>query len=268
MHTSPAAGRKLTWAAPGLWAMVIVHLGSLLAFLPAARPTLSLILLAVGSYVVRCFCVTAGFHRYFSHRAFKTSRLFQFVLAFVGGMAVMRSALWWASHHRQHHKYSDKEGDPHSPREGFWWAHMLWFVSERNQEIRHELIQDFERFPELRFLDRFQWIPVLVFVGICYWIGGFAGWVWGANVSTLLLCHAVFSLNSVTHIWGRVKFEIDDDSTNFFPVAIATFGEGWHNSHHRFPGLAKIGTSVGEIDISWYGIWLLEKLRVIWGVKR
>ncbi len=248
--------------------MVVVHVGSLLVFLPAARPTTGILVLALVSYVVRCFCVSAGFHRYFSHRAFKTSRFFQFLLAFVGGMAVMRSALWWASQHRQHHARADKPGDPHSPREGFLWAHMLWFVGKDNQPTRSELMEDFSKYPELRFLDRFEWIPVLALVGITWWIGGFAGWVWGANVSTLLLCHATFSLNSVTHIWGPAKHKVDDDSTNLFPVALASFGEGWHNNHHRFPGRARIGEAFWQIDISWYGIWLLERVRVVSDVKR
>ena len=248
--------------------MVLVHVGALLAFLPEARPTTGILLFALGTYVVRCFCVSAGFHRYFSHRSFDTSRVFQFLLAFVGGMAVMRSALWWASQHRQHHSRADKEGDPHSPREGFWWSHMLWFVGRRNQETRRELVEDWAKYPELTWLDRHEWVPVVTFIGICFAYGGFAGWVWGANVSTVLLCHATFSLNSVTHIWGPAAYEIDDDSTNLLPVAVATFGEGWHNNHHRFPGRARIGETVWQIDISWYGIWVLEKLRIVHNAKR
>ena len=163
--------RRFTLVAPGLWAMVMVHAGALLAFLPAARPTSGVIVLAIGLFVVRTFCISAGYHRYFSHSAFKTSRWLQFVLAFVGGMGVMRGALWWAAHHRQHHRYSDEAGDPHSPVEGFLWSHMGWFIARGNQNTREELIKDWEKYPELVWLNRHEWVPVLALIGFTYWVG-------------------------------------------------------------------------------------------------
>lgn len=248
--------------------MVFVHAGALLAFLPQARPTPQVLLLALTTFAVRNFCISAGYHRYFSHHSFKTSRVVQFLLAFIGGMSVMRGALWWAAHHRQHHRCADHEGDPHSPREGFFWAHIFWFMAKRNQETNYDLIKDFARYPELVWLNKHEWVPVAVLVGLCFWIGGFAGWVWGANVSTLVLCHVTFSLNSVTHTFGKPDHEVDDDSTNLLPVAVATFGEGWHNNHHRFPARAKLGEKIWQIDISWYGILLLEKLHLVRDVRR
>ena len=259
--------RKLTWTAPGLWAMVAVHGGALLAFMPAARPSSGVLALALATYVVRMFCITAGFHRYFSHHAFQTSRALQFALAFVGGMGVMRSALWWSAHHRQHHRYSDAPGDPHSPRDGFWWSHLFWFMARGNQATQKQLVKDWTKYPELVWLDEHEWVPVLVLVAVCFGLGGFSGWVWGANVSTLLLCHSTFALNSVTHTIGSRKYDVPDLSTNFLPVALLAFGEGWHNNHHRYPERAKLGEGP-QLDIAWLGIWLLERVRLVRGVKR
>jgi stearoyl-CoA desaturase (delta-9 desaturase) len=247
--------------------MVTVHAGVLLVFLPAAQPTVGVIALAVGLFVVRMFCITAGYHRYFSHSAFKTSRWLQFVLAFVGGMGVMRGALWWAAHHRQHHRYSDREGDPHSPIHGFFWSHMGWFVARGNQATREELVKDWAKYPELVWLNRHEWLPVLALIGVSFWAGGFAGFVWGAHISTIFLWHATFSLNSITHRFGSRKYDLDDTSTNLGWVALATFGEGWHNNHHRYPARARLGEG-RQIDISWWGIAALEKLGLVWNVKR
>ena len=270
MPTSHAVvpDRQLTLSAPGLWAMIMVHAGALLVFLPAARPTFGVLTLAFTLFVVRTFCISAGYHRYFAHSAFKTSRWLQFILAFVGGMGVMRGALWWAAHHRQHHRYADAPGDPHSPREGFLWSHLLWFCARENQETREDLIKDYAKYPELVWLDRHEWVPVATLVVLCYSLLGFAGWVWGAHISTVCLYHATFSLNSVTHRFGPRRYDLDDASTNLGVVALVTFGEGWHNNHHKYPGRARLGDGPREIDVSWWGIVLLEKLGLVWGVRR
>lgn len=259
---------RFTWRAKGLWGMIIVHLTSLLAFLPAARPTAGILLFALATFAVRCFCISAGYHRYFSHHAFKTSRLVQFLLAFIGGMSVMRGALWWAAHHRAHHRFADRPGDPHSPGRSFLWAHLTWFMAQSMQATDEERIKEFKKYPELVWLDRHDWFPILFFVVFCYAVGGFPGWVWGANVSTLVLCHCVFSINSFSHRFGKRRYDLPDTSTNNFAVAIASFGEGWHNNHHQWPHRARLGETLGEIDISWYGIWVLEKLGIVWDVRR
>jgi stearoyl-CoA desaturase (Delta-9 desaturase) len=283
---APASGEVLdtrfTFAAPGFWAMLSIHAGALLAFHPAAHPTPLLVGLVALTFVPRAFCVSAGFHRYFSHRSFKTTRVFQFLLAFVGGMAVMRGALWWAAHHRAHHAHSDKPGDPHSPRDGALWSHMGWFTARGNQPTQDRLITDFSRYPELVWLNAHEWVPIAVLVGSCLgggalfgWATGgdparaaFAAWVWGANVSSVLLCHAVFSINSVSHLAGSRRYpETQDDSTNNFFVGLIAFGEGWHNNHHRWPARARLGERLWEIDISWYGIKILRALRIVWDVR-
>jgi stearoyl-CoA desaturase (delta-9 desaturase) len=265
---APRREARLTWAAPGLWAMLTVHAGALLAFLPAARPTSGILAAALGTFVVRNFCVSAGFHRYFSHRAFRTSRAVQFLFALVGGMAVMRSALWWASQHRAHHRFADAEGDPHGAWRGFLWAHCLWFVDAENQATRTELMRDFAAVPELRWLERNELVPILVLVVLCYAFGGFAGWVWAANVSTVALCHVTFALNSVSHRFGPRRYATKDRSTNLLSIALVTFGEGWHNNHHRWPGRARLGEGRREIDLSWWGLAAMERVGLIWNVRR
>ena len=267
-ETTVSLDRQFTWTAPGLWAMLTAHVGSLLVILPSAQPTPGVLALALVTFVVRAFCVTAGFHRLFAHRAFKTSRPLQFLFALIGGMAVMRGALWWAATHRQHHINSDREGDPHSPIHGFLWSHLGWFAARGNQQTRTHLIKDLTRYPELVWLDRHEWVPVTLFVVGCFAIGGFSGWVWGANVSTLLVCHSIFSINSFSHWLGTQKYETGDDSTNNSAVGILALGEGWHNNHHQFPSRAFLGEGPKQIDLTWYGLLLMEKLGLIWDVRR
>jgi stearoyl-CoA desaturase (delta-9 desaturase) len=278
----PDFDRRLSFTAPGLWAMLSIHAAALLALHPAARPTSALLLFAALTFALRMFALTAGFHRYFSHRAFKTGRAFQFLLALVGGMSLQRGALWWAAHHRQHHTWSDRLGDPHSPQHGLWWSHMGWFMARGNQRTRTEAIPDFCGVPELVWLDRHEWVPLVLFAGLCLaagaawgaWHGeelgraAFAWWVWGANVSTVCLCHAIFSINSVAHMVGTRRYDTADTSRNNPLVGLITFGEGWHNNHHRFPSRAHLGERLWEIDISWYGIRLLRALGVVDGARR
>ena len=273
--------RRLTLAAPGLWAMVAIHAGALLALHPAAAPTPWLLAFCGLTFAARVFCVTAGFHRYFAHRAFKTGRALQLVFALIGGMAVQRGALWWAAHHRAHHAFSDRPGDPHSPRDGVLWSHLGWFMARGNQPTRTELIKDLVIYPELVWLNRYEWAPIALFVLLCLGAGAahgaltggdaaqgaFAAWVWGANVSSVLVCHGVFSINSVSHRLGSRRYAIDDDSTNNLLVALASFGEGWHNNHHRWPARARLGETFWEVDISWYGIVVLRALGLVRDVR-
>ncbi|MFT7668946.1 MAG: stearoyl-CoA desaturase (delta-9 desaturase) [Planctomycetota bacterium] len=261
--------------------MVMIHAGALLALLPIAHPTLPLLLFCALTYAVRMFAITAGYHRYFAHHAFKTSRPIQFLFAFVGGMAVLRGALWWAAHHRAHHKFSDKVGDPHSPVHGLWWSHAGWFMARGNQETRGDLIPDLLKYPELVWLNKHEIVPIVIFVLGCLATGAawghyhgaealesaFAFWVWGANVSSVLVCQSMFSLNSASHALGTRRYDVDDESTNNFPIALATFGEGWHNNHHRWPNRAFLGEKLWEIDISWYGIKAMRAFGLVYDVR-
>lgn len=250
-----------------------LHLGCLA--LPLVGASWPAFWCAVFLYCLRVFALTGFYHRYFSHRSFKTSRFWQFIFAVCGMMAAQRGPLWWAAHHRNHHLYADTEKDAHSPRDGFWRSHLGWFTEMRHFHTNYDRIRDFSRYRELVFLNRFDaLVPLLMFVAL-YFIGeafannGYAdasGWqfvVWGGCLSTIAVYHVTFCVNSVCHILGKKRFRGDDDSRNNWLVALLTFGEGWHNNHHRYPRSARQGFYWWEVDITYYGLWVLEKLRII-----
>ncbi len=219
---------------------------------------------AAALYIVRMFAITGFYHRYFSHRTFRTSRTAQFVFAVIGASAVQRGPLWWAAHHRKHHRHADTPLDVHSPREhGFWWAHVGWITSPVNFPTDHEQVRDLERFPELRFLDRFDLVvPVLLALAL-YAIGGAQLMVWGFFISTAVLFHGTCLINSLAHTLGSRRYETDDDSRNSLVLALITLGEGWHNNHHRYPGAARQGFFWWEVDVTYYGLRVLEAVGVI-----
>ncbi len=220
-------------------------------------------------YVSRMFVITAGYHRYFSHRAFKTSRWFQFVLALLGTTAMQKGALWWASHHRHHHRFSDTEHDVHSPtRRGFWWSHMGWILASDYVETDWPRVQDLSKYPELRVLDRFCIVPGLLALALVYATLGAQMAVWGGLVSTVLLWHGTFTINSLSHVFGARAYDTTDTSRNSLLLAIVTLGEGWHNNHHHHQASANQGFRWYEIDLTFYGLVALERLGLIWDVKR
>src|SRR6185295_11072431 len=200
--------------------------------------------LAVGTYFVRMFIVTAAYHRYFSHRAFKTSRPFQLVLALAAQSAAQKGVLWWAAHHRWHHKTSDTPRDVHSARQrGFWYSHVGWVLGSEWNETDLDLVKDVERFPELRFLNRrgMEVVPMAVLGAVFLVAGGVHAFVWGFLVSSVLLWHGSFSVNSLAHLVGGRRYATTDDSRNNLVLALATTGEGWHNNHHHYPSSARQG---------------------------
>ncbi len=222
------------------------------------------VLLCVGSYYLRMFAVTAGFHRYFAHRTYRMGRVPQFLMAFLGQTAAQKGVLWWASHHRLHHKYSDTPRDVHSPIvNGFWWAHVGWILSGRYEDTDETKIPDFAKFPELRWLDRNQYAATLVYALALFFAFSWTGLVWGYFLSTVLLWHGTFSINSVMHLFGRRVFPTADQSRNSFVMALATMGEGWHNNHHFYPGSAAQGFRWWEVDGSYYLLWLLQRIRLV-----
>ncbi len=221
--------------------------------------------LAIALYFVRMFGVTAGYHRYFSHRTFRTSRWFQFALAWLAESSFQKGVLWWAAHHRDHHKYSDTKLDVHSFREeGFWWAHVGWILSKHTEKTDMKKVQDLARFPELRWLNKWHLVPGIV-LGVVLWLAG--GWfalVWGLFVSTTLLWHGTFSINSLAHWWGRRRYQTTDDSKNSFALAVITMGEGWHNNHHYYPRSTAQGFFWWEIDPTFYVLRLLSAVGLVW----
>jgi stearoyl-CoA desaturase (delta-9 desaturase) len=243
-----------------------VHLLPLLAIFTGV-PATAWILFAV-TFWGRMFFITAGYHRYFSHRAFRTGRVFQFILAFGGGMAVQKGVLWWAGHHRIHHRFTDTVDDPHTPKKGFWWSHVGWILSDETSPMPEGTMKDFEKFPELRFISRHDWIPPWTLALVCFLIGGWPGLLIGFFLSTVLLWHSTFLINSLAHVFGSRRFATEDTSRNNWALALLTMGEGWHNNHHKAAYVARQGLRWWEIDATWYVLVVLEKLRVIRDVKR
>jgi stearoyl-CoA desaturase (delta-9 desaturase) len=220
-------------------------------------------------YAVRVFGVTAGYHRYFSHRAYKTSRAFQFVLACLGCSACQKGPLWWVGHHRYHHLHSDTPSDLHSPNiSGLWRAHVGWIISHDHDVTNWQAVQDWSRYPELRWLNRHHWVPGLGVALLCLLIGGWTGLVWGFFVSTVLVYHATFTINSLSHLIGRQRYATADASRNNLFLALLTFGEGWHNNHHRYQSSANQGFFWWEIDVSYYLIALLGVVGLVWDIRK
>ncbi len=240
----------------------VVHLVPMAAFLTGVTPRA--LGLCVVLYVTRLFCITAGYHRYFSHRSFRVSRIVQFALALAGTTAVQKGPLWWASQHRAHHRYVDTERDPHTPRKGFWWSHVGWILSDRYSATDVALVADLARYPELRFLNRYDWIGPWALALSCLAFAGWSGLVVGFFLSTVVLWHATFTVNSFAHVIGRRRYETGDTSRNSLPIALITFGEGWHNNHHHYPPSARQGFFWWEIDPTWQ---LLRVLRFVGVVK-
>jgi stearoyl-CoA desaturase (delta-9 desaturase) len=237
--------------------------------------------MAVALYIVRMFAITGFYHRYFSHRTFKTSRATQFAFALVGAAAVQRGPIWWAAHHRHHHAHSDRPEDAHSPvQHGFLWAHMGWFLSRRHFTPDLGRVRDLTRFPELRWLDRFDiLVPFLLALGLLVFghvldarwpglgTGGAQMLVWGFFISTVACYHGTYTINSLCHVWGRRRYATGDDSRNNFLLAVLTLGEGWHNNHHRYPMSARQGFYWWEVDLTYYGLRALAALGLIQDLK-
>ena len=221
--------------------------------------TLSFIL-----YAIRMFAITGFYHRYFSHRSFQTSRAMQFLFAVIGASSVQRGPLWWAAHHRKHHRHSDTEHDVHSPHHhGFWWSHVGWITSPANFPTDYSQVPDLAKYPELRFIDRFDTLVPLLLAFALYWIGGLPYLIWGFFISSVVLFHFTCSINSLAHIWGGQRYDTSDQSRNNLFLALLTFGEGWHNNHHKYPGSSRQGFFWWEIDLTYYGLKLLASIRLI-----
>lgn len=244
----------------------LVHLLPLLAVFTGV--TWTAVWLFVATYWGRMFFITAGYHRYFAHRAYRTGRVFQFVLAFGGCSSAQKGPLWWAGHHRIHHRFSDTPVDPHTPKKGFWWSHVGWILGDDTSFQPEGTMKEFESIPEIRWIDRHDWVAPWALGVACFLIGGWSGLVVGFFASTVLLWHSTFLINSLAHVWGSRRFETTDTSRNNFALALLTMGEGWHNNHHRYAHLARQGLYWWEIDASWYVLVLLEKLHVVRDLKR
>jgi stearoyl-CoA desaturase (delta-9 desaturase) len=221
-----------------------------------------------GGYLLRIFVITGGYHRYFSHRTFKTSRAFQFILAALTPLTVQKGPLWWAAHHRNHHKYSDLPGDIHSPKlKGFWWSHMMWILAKRYRETDYGKIKDFAKYPELVFINKYELALVVAWAGVTYLVGGLTGLAWGFFVSVVMCWHFTFFINSLAHVWGNRRYETTDTSRNNFILGLLLFGEGWHNNHHHYQRAARQGFFWWEVDFTYYILKGLEAVHIVWDVQ-
>lgn len=260
-------------------AFIFLHLGCLGVIWVGVSPLV--VVVAALLYIVRMFAITGFYHRYFSHRTFKTSRFGQFLFAVIGNTSMQRGPLWWAATHRHHHKHSDEEEDAHSPSvKGFWWSHIGWLTCARNFPTAYESIPDLKKFPELVFLNRFdQVVPIaygLVMLAIGWLLETFAPslgttmaqfFVWTFFVSTVVLLHGTLFINSVAHVWGKKTYQTGDDSRNSFLLALITLGEGWHNNHHRYPHSTRQGFRWWQIDPTYWGLKALSWTGLIWDLR-
>ena len=249
------------------WAVHAAALGGVIT----CGVSLGGIALALAAYFARMALVTAGYHRYFSHRAFKTSRAFQFVLAVLAQSSAQKGVLWWASHHRRHHKTSDTAADVHSPAQrGFWYSHLGWILSSEWTATDLGLVPDLAKYPELHVLNRkgIQLLPAVALAVACALIGGAQALVWGFLVSTVLLWHGSFAINSLAHLFGSRRYATSDDSRNNWLLAIATTGEGWHNNHHHYQSSANQGFLWWEIDVTYYLLRFLQLIGLVWDLRR
>lgn len=229
--------------------------------------TLGAAIACAALYFVRMFAVTAGYHRYFSHRTFRTSRPFQFILAVLAQTSAQKGVLWWAAHHRRHHKHSDELQDPHSPvQRGFWYAHVGW-IFDHTGETDERMVRDLLRYPELRWLNRYYLVPPTVLALLLLATLGWSGFFVGFMLSTVLLWHGTFVINSLAHVIGRRRFATKDESRNSLILALITLGEGWHNNHHRYPGSTRQGFRWWEIDVTYYVLRALQALRIVWDLR-
>jgi len=232
-------------------------------------------------YALRVFVLTGFYHRYFSHRSFKTSRPVQFFFGMIGCTAVQRGPMWWAAHHRHHHIHSDDPEDLHSPRQqGFWWSHFGWFLTPHARQTNLKIIPDFAKYPEMRLLNRFDFVPALMLafglvaagelLAIYYPQLHTNGWqllIWGFFVSTICVYHVTYLVNSATHVLGRRRYKTKDDSRNNLWIALLTFGEGWHNNHHHYPNSVRQGFYWWEIDITYYILKAMSWVGLVWDLR-
>jgi len=245
---------------------LMVHLAPLALFWTGARPIDWAV--CAGLYFARMFFITGAYHRYFSHRTYKMGRVMQFLMALGGTMAVQKGVLWWAAHHRKHHKLSDQPGDIHSPKDGLGWSHVGWILSHQHDETDWKWIKDFAKYPELVWLNNHFLIPPIALAIGLWLLGGWSMLLCGFFLSTALLYHGTFTINSLAHVWGRRRYVTRDTSRNNFLLALITLGEGWHNNHHYYQSSTNQGFYWWEVDISYYVLRMLSWVGLTWDLRK
>jgi len=262
--------------------MIVIHMVPLLAIFTGATAfdwTVAIVL-----YFLRMFFVTGFYHRYFSHHTFKTSRWFQFIMAFLAETSMQKGVLWWGAHHRVHHRYSDQAADPHSMKlYGFWYSHIGWILGPDFKETEFAGIKDFSKYKELVWLNKYYIVPPITLMVIVMVLGGIVngGSIMAAFsvpgglstlfigyfLSTVVLYHGTFSINSIMHKLGKQRYESGDESKNSALLALITLGEGWHNNHHYYMSSTRQGFFWWEFDITYYLLKVLSWFGLIWDIK-
>ncbi len=242
--------------------MLLFHVGAVAALFNFSWPALGVAVLMW--WIAGSLGIGIGYHRLLTHRGFKTPKFVEYFLTLCGTLALQGGPIGWVATHRIHHANTERDGDPHSPREGFWWSHMGWIVNGQSTHSEVEsmarFVPDLSKDPFLDWLSRWSFVTQIPLIAILYWAGGWPFILWGVCLRVVFSWHATCFVNSAAHVWGTRRFETRDDSRNNWWVALMTFGEGWHNNHHAFPAAARHGLSWYQVDINWYGIWLLKKL--------
>lgn len=280
MSIAPAVDAVLPqvvpFARPGWWEvayasvvmvpLLVVHLALFaIPFIPFSVWDLVIMLLLTR---ITGLGITMGFHRYFAHRSFKTSRLMQFLLAVAGCTSLQRGPLWWVHHHRVHHLHSDTPEDVHSPVvHGFWHGHFGWLFGRVTHRAEGSFVRDLTKFPELVWLERLWLVPGLAFAAICYAIGSWEGVVYWYCLNVVLVSQVTYAVNSIGHLYGSRRFETGDGSRNNRVLGFLSLGDGWHNNHHRAPSSARHGFAWYEFDFTFLTIRLLARLGLVWGVR-
>ena len=250
-------------------AMTAFHVGAIAAFwfIDTGAILAAFVLYVVGGSLG----IGLAYHRLLTHRGYKTYRWLEYFLTLCGTLALEGGPIFWVATHRIHHQHSDKDGDPHTPREGTYWAHVGWILTgqamHHDTEILKRYVPDLARDPFHVGLTRWHWVPqVVVGLGLLAF-GGIPYVLWGVFFRTTFGLHCTWLVNSATHLWGSRRFRTRDDSTNNWWVALLSFGEGWHNNHHAHPVSARHGLAWYEFDFNWIVIRTLRLFGLVWDVK-
>jgi len=267
MQTINKREQSINWGTASF--MFIFHVGALagLYFFSWKLLLLSIVL----NWVAGSLGIGIGYHRLLTHKGFQTPKLVEYFLTVCGTLALQGGQINWVVTHRIHHAFTEKPGDPHSPRDGRWWAHMGWILRGTAQQHEEKVMRRYA--PDLMkdkfhvVLSRFYYVPLIISGVVLFALGGLPALLWGVFVRVTFGLHATWLVNSATHLWGTRRFETTDDSTNNWLIALLTFGEGWHNNHHAFPTAARHGLKWYEIDINWWGIKALKLMGWARGIK-
>jgi stearoyl-CoA desaturase (Delta-9 desaturase) len=259
--------KKPNWAIISV--LVVLHAGAFAAlFMFSWRAFIVSVLLYWASVGLG---ISMGYHRLHTHRSYKLPRALEYFLALCGTLSLEGGPIFWVATHRIHHQYSDKPGDPHSPRDGAWWSHIGWLLTGESKHNNTKLMSKYA--PDLakdRFyttLNTYHWVPILVVSALLLIFGGLPMLLWATCMRLTFGLHATWTVNSITHMWGSRRFHTRDDSRNNVLIALLTFGEGWHNNHHAHPTSARHGLAWYEIDFSWIQISILKAFGIATGVK-